>query len=150
MHPQEQPGEFANLAQMWEAGGWAMYPITLLMMLGGLAAMLALIFVVIDRHGKALTLVSWSLLALGLLTIGVGAWARAATLSEVDQILQTVNPADAETIRAYAQAEAQVPWKYGLLVGTPLALLGGGLLLLRPKKPAPQDNGPIIEANRVQ
>jgi hypothetical protein len=119
--------EAPDLAMIWDAGDWAMYPILLIGLVAIPLVILTLIFAAFARRTGAARTLPLLLLGLGVLPIGVGMWAGHSADLRTEEAVRNVNPDDVELILEAGRQESQVPRRFGLLVGLPILLLGGAL-----------------------
>lgn len=117
-----------------------MYPLLLLAM-GLLPAAIGLLALHLTEGRKRGTrLFALFALGYGILPIGLGALGTASGLRTMEQALASVQPQERELIRSYGEAESAVPQRFGLLIGLPMLLLGGGMLVTA--RPRRQEDAP--------
>jgi hypothetical protein len=119
-------------------GGFFMFPLVLLGVVGVLGTIGGLLFGVLSRSRTAPLAAAGALVFVGLLTAGVGAAAYAHGLSRVSAALAHVDPQYVGRLRAQGELEAKIPLQTGATAAG-LPLLGAGVLALiglgRPPRP---------------
>ena len=126
----EELGLAATLARYWEAGGWPMYPIFLLGLLGLLASVGLPIAGFAMGKPRPAFLFAMMLLVLAVFTAGMGALGQTLDMRTVDEAIVHVNPADREIIRMAGSSESRTCLAFGLYAAI-LPLAAAGLLLSR-------------------
>ncbi|GMU61595.1 MAG: hypothetical protein AMXMBFR34_33580 [Myxococcaceae bacterium] len=121
----------SGLAEMFQAGGWWMYP---LMLLGCALVPLSIVFVSLGVASKERNAVMFSLtlLVAGITPAMLGAVAQMMSMRAAEEAIVHVNPADAATIRAVALSESMTTVLFGLSLSVipvfcGFVLLGVGL-----------------------
>jgi hypothetical protein len=117
-----------NLGQLWTAGDWPMYPITLLGLIGFPLAMASVALAVQRTGARKATMLATVALAFGIWPVGCGVLGYQSGIKRVEQALLQVNIRDRESILAVGENEANIDWKYGLLAGA-IPLIGGTVAL---------------------
>ncbi|MEW5742508.1 MAG: hypothetical protein AB1938_26560 [Myxococcota bacterium] len=101
------------MVQMFQEGGWWMYPITLL---GCALVPLSIVLVILGAASKQRNALMMSLILLvaGLTPAMLGAVAQMLSMRSAEEAIVHVNPADAATIRAAAMSESLTTVLFGL------------------------------------
>jgi hypothetical protein len=111
-----------DLAELFQEGGFWMYPIAALQLVSMIAIVVALIVALTTKgHDGKLGI---GLGVLGVLPLVLGITGRAWGLRMMEEALVHVSADDAETIRAMGHAEALAPVLFGLFVALPLLAFG--------------------------
>ncbi len=130
-------------AEIWTAGGWTLYPLTMLGMAGAMVILSMVLVVAIRRARPSSALPCGVLVALGLSAAAVGFFGQQSGLSTMEEGLRNVDPADVDSIRAQGTAESQIPFRMGLLIGAPLLIAGAAFTPKRKGPAAPETVAPI-------
>lgn len=135
-YAQEHP---PGLGDLWQQGGFAMYPIAL-GLLFGLAAGLLAVVLALARSSRTAVIIAG-------LCLGGGAWAfSTGWLGYVNgmmgayQAVANVNPADRGLLMRAADTEASVCWKFGTIAAASCAVFGLSAFALALRRKA----GPVV------
>lgn len=135
------------MAQYFAAGGWTMFPLLLLGLLGLAGTVAAAIAVAVSKGRERLALVtSTMLLGVAVLSVCVGVFGYAVGSRTCLEAVAHVNPADRQVILAAGEAEARVNLGFSLACAALPGLAGLGLFgfgLAGRKKLAPPAASPV-------
>ncbi len=105
-----------ELARYYEAGGWGMYPITLIATLAAPASLVLPIIGFATRTPRLSRILAFCLLALAALALAAGVIGWQSGLHAMESAVMHVNPADQEVVRMAGSSEARVCLIFGLWV----------------------------------
>jgi len=116
------------MAKYFEMGGWPMYPLTLLLMLG-LSGTVAVLVAVAAAKRRVLVALSTSTFLVGLAVccLGVAAWGYASDMKTCWEAVAQVNPEYRQVILDAGAKEAGIVLVYGLICAAVPGLVGLGL-----------------------
>ena len=116
-----------DLNQQWQAGGFGMFPILMLLLAAGPAALVTLGLGVAPKLAKVAVVVSTVTVALGLLAAGFGVIGYLDGVRGTERAVAHVSPEDRQSILSAGEAESSIALRFGLLVGFPTMAVGAAV-----------------------
>lgn len=117
-----------SLARLYAQGGWAMFPLTLLLLLGLAAALGAAVAVLARAKAALAVLFGGMALAVAVLSLSTGVLAQQHALHRLEDAVASVNPLYQPLLREQGEREARIPLTLGVVAAV-LPLLAGAAAL---------------------
>jgi hypothetical protein len=114
----------SQIVRWFHEGGFAMFPILLLAVVGLVGAVVGLAVGLASRRRGTMLAFGIGLVAVAVLCAGIGAISFVAAQQKVEAALVAVDPSQRELLRTVGEAEARVPLTFGLGASSLPALAG--------------------------